>query len=95
MLERMRGKQEEERGDPLTRTIRDRYQATLAGTLHSLIFLHVTTDSGLDTSAHIDLAQRCQEDALFQKYLKGSKSMVPQVPAVSWQDELMVLRLET
>ena len=82
MLERMRDKQEEERGDPLTRCIRDRYQATLAGTLHSLLFLHVTTDSGLDVSGHIDLAQRCHEDPHFQKYLKGSKALRPQVLAL-------------
>ena len=90
LLDRMRGR-EEEKSDPLTRTIRDRwvvrseqvgnirwegtsrqgrsqspipetnrYQSTLAGGLHSLLFVHVTTDSGLDISGHIDLAQRYQ-----------------------------------
>ena len=87
LLDRMRGR-EEEKSDPLTRTIRDRwvlrsekvwwegsgrqkgdetnhqlletnrYQSTLAGGLHCLLFVHVTTDSGLDISGHIDLAQR-------------------------------------
>ena len=35
-----------------------RYQSTLGGGLHCLLFVHVTTDSGLDVSGHIDLAQR-------------------------------------
>ena len=75
-----------------------RYQSTLAGSLHSLLFVHITNDSGLDVSGHIDLSQRwwareqmslqceqhftiyrCQEDPNFQKYIKGSKAMLPQV----------------
>ena len=81
-------------GKPITR-----YQSTLAGGLHSLLFVHVTTDSGLDVSGHIDLAQRCpskkmvpfiellfyrcQEDPNFQKYIKGSKAMLPQVKNIT------------
>ena len=55
-----------EEGNTLTKVIRERYQSILDGTLNSLLFVHIKTETGIEVSGHIDLTQRfeCFIDSL-------------------------------
>ena len=64
--------------NPITTFIRDRYRNLLDNHLNTVIFIIFKSDKGLEVSGHIDLNQRAVDDPNFQKYLKGTRQIMPQ-----------------
>ena len=62
----------------ITKFIRDRYRNLLDNALNTVIFIILKSDKGLELSGHIDLNQRVVDDPNFQKYLKGTRQILPQ-----------------
>ena len=61
----------------MTQFIRDRYRNMLDNELNTVLFIIVKSDSGVEISGHIDLNQRVTDDPNFQKYLKGTRHIMP------------------
>ena len=50
-----------------------------SGILNTLLFIHIKNDKGLEVSGHVDLNQRFADDPNFQKYMKGTLPIIPQL----------------
>ena len=57
--------------DKMVAAIRARYKTNQDGEVHSLIYLHVVTDAGLEISGHLDLSDRLATEN-FLPYLTGA-----------------------
>ena len=49
----------------------------MTGILHTLLFIHIKPDAGVEVSGHVDLNQRFADDPNFQKYMAGTLEIVP------------------
>ena len=61
----------------LSKFVCDRYPNIVAGILHTLLFIHIKPEAGVEVSGHVDLNQRLADDPNFPKYMAGTLEIVP------------------